>query len=78
MLRRFDAFPGMRPPHRSAHACGPAVLDELYPYGYSPVTGKPLVFVRSAREELRAFPAWARREAGHDPFSLQQGREPRD
>ena len=36
------------------------------------------MFVGSAREELRAFPARARREAGHDLFLVQQGREPRD
>ena len=42
------------------------------------MTGKPLVFVRSSRRDLRGFPARARREIGHDLFLVQLGVEPRD
>ncbi len=39
---------------------------------------KPLLFVGRSREELRNFPANARREAGHDLDRLQRGMNPRD
>jgi phage-related protein len=39
---------------------------------------KPVEFRGSALDDLRAFPASARREAGHQLDQLQQGREPDD
>jgi phage-related protein len=39
---------------------------------------KPLLWVGSALEDLRAFPLEARRQAGFELFLLQQGREPSD
>lgn len=39
---------------------------------------KPLRWVGSARNELRAFPEEARREAGYQLFRVQQGELPTD
>ena len=39
---------------------------------------KPLVWVGSALDDLRAFPAKARRRAGHELDLVQQGIEPTD
>ncbi len=39
---------------------------------------KPLVFVGSSRDDLRAFPAEARRSAGFELEFVQQGLEPSD
>lgn len=39
---------------------------------------KRVVFIGSARNDLRAFPAGARREAGHQLDQIQHGREPDD
>ena len=39
---------------------------------------KPVVFRGSALDDLRAFPAVARREAGHQIDQLQRGRDPDD
>ena len=39
---------------------------------------KPVVFRGSALDDLRAFPAAARREAGHQIDQVQRGRDPDD
>ena len=39
---------------------------------------KPVEFLGSALEDLRAFPEAARREAGHQLDQVQHGREPDD
>jgi len=39
---------------------------------------RPVLWVGSARDDLRAFPAEARRRAGHELDVLQQGLEPND
>ncbi len=39
---------------------------------------KPVEFRGSALDDLRAFPASARREAGHQLDQVQQGRQPDD
>jgi phage-related protein len=39
---------------------------------------KPVCFLRSAREELAAFPESARRSAGYELFMVQVGRDPSD
>ena len=39
---------------------------------------KPVVFRGSALDDLRAFPAPARREAGHQVDQVQRGRDPDD
>lgn len=39
---------------------------------------KPIEWVGSSRQDLRAFPAEVRAEAGHDLFLLQQGEPPRN
>jgi phage-related protein len=39
---------------------------------------KPVVFRSSALDDLRAFPAPARREAGHQIDQVQRGRDPDD
>lgn len=39
---------------------------------------KPVEFRGSSLDDLRAFPASARREAGHQLDQVQQGREPDD
>jgi phage-related protein len=39
---------------------------------------RPLVFDRSALRDLRAFPAAARRKAGHELFRIQRGGQPLD
>jgi phage-related protein len=39
---------------------------------------KPVVFRGSALDDLRAFPAVARREAGHQIDQVQRGRDPDD
>jgi phage-related protein len=39
---------------------------------------RPLVFVRSALRDLRAFPASARRKAGHELLRVQRGGLPLD
>jgi phage-related protein len=39
---------------------------------------KPVVFQGSALDDLRAFPAVARREAGHQIDQVQRGRDPDD
>ncbi|MEA3275395.1 MAG: type II toxin-antitoxin system RelE/ParE family toxin [Pseudomonadota bacterium] len=39
---------------------------------------KPVAFRGSALDDLRAFPASARREAGHQLDQVQHGREPDD
>lgn len=39
---------------------------------------KPVVFRGSALDDLRAFPAPARREAGHQIDQVQRGRDPDD
>lgn len=39
---------------------------------------KPLAWLGSALNDLRAFSAEARRQAGHDLFLVQQGLEPSD
>jgi phage-related protein len=41
-------------------------------------TPKPVEFRGSALDDLRAFPASARREAGHQLDQVQHGREPDD
>ena len=40
------------------------------------MTERPLIFVRSALRDLRAFPAAARRKAGRALRRIQQGEEP--
>jgi phage-related protein len=42
------------------------------------VRRKPIEWMGSSRKDLRAFPAEARREAGHDLFLVQKGKPPRD
>lgn len=42
------------------------------------MTERPVVFVRSALRDLRAFPAAARRKAGRELRRIQQGEEPTD
>lgn len=42
------------------------------------VDSKPVEFRGSALDDLRAFPAAARREAGHQLDQIQRGREPDD
>jgi phage-related protein len=39
---------------------------------------KPLLWLGSARRDIRAFPAKARRIAGFQLFRVQQGKEPTD
>ena len=39
---------------------------------------KPLEFVGSSRDDLAAFPELARREAGYQLWSVQEGLEPSD
>jgi phage-related protein len=39
---------------------------------------KPVAFVGSSLDDLRAFPSQARREAGHQLDQVQSGREPDD
>lgn len=39
---------------------------------------KPIRFLGTARRDLRAFPEWARRQAGYELFMVQVGREPAD
>ena len=39
---------------------------------------KPLRFVGSALDDLRSFPAEARRQAGFDLYAVQRGLEPSD
>ena len=39
---------------------------------------KPVEFFGSSRDDLRAFPLAARREAGHQIAQVQRGREPDD
>jgi phage-related protein len=39
---------------------------------------KPLFFLGSSRDDLRAFPKKARQIAGHELFQIQQGLEPSD
>jgi len=39
---------------------------------------KDVIFIDSSREELRAFPTQARREAGYQIGQVQQGFEPSD
>ncbi len=39
---------------------------------------RPLIWLSSARKDVRAFPASARRRAGHELDLLQQGLEPTD
>jgi phage-related protein len=39
---------------------------------------RPLVFVRSALRDLRAFPAAPRRKAGHELLRVQRGGRPLD
>jgi phage-related protein len=39
---------------------------------------KPIGWMGSSRNDLRAFPAEARGEAGHDLFRVQKGQAPRD
>lgn len=39
---------------------------------------KPVHFVGSSRDDLRAFPEDARETAGHQLFKVQQGKEPDD
>ncbi|MGZ2744271.1 type II toxin-antitoxin system RelE/ParE family toxin [Burkholderia stagnalis] len=39
---------------------------------------RPVVFVGSALDDLRAFPLGARREAGHQIDQVQRGQEPDD
>jgi len=43
-----------------------------------PEHSKPVEFRGSALDDLRTFPASARREAGHQLDQVQQGREPDD
>jgi phage-related protein len=38
---------------------------------------KPVIWMGSAKAALKAFPALARREAGHDLWFVQTGRAPR-
>jgi phage-related protein len=42
------------------------------------IDSKPVEFRGSALDDLRAFPAAARREAGHQLDQIQHGREPDD
>jgi phage-related protein len=42
------------------------------------VSRRPLIWLSSARKDVRAFPASARRRAGHELDLLQQGLEPTD
>ncbi len=51
-------------------------LARQYQYGYIPLNEQPLVFVRSALRDLRAFPASARRKAGHELLRIQRGGRP--
>ena len=39
---------------------------------------KPALFIGSARDDLRAFPSLARREAGVELDRIQRGEEPKD
>ena len=64
-----------------------AACDLLQPPGapcwtyirfYIIMPGKLLAWVGAAKAALRAFPADARREAGHDLWLIQAGRPPRD
>jgi phage-related protein len=43
-----------------------------------PVTRKPLHFLGSSLDDLRAFPEEARRDAGFNPDFVQRGMEPLD
>jgi len=42
------------------------------------MTEKPVVWLRSALDDLRAFPEEARRSAGHEIHLVQMGLEPSD
>jgi phage-related protein len=42
------------------------------------VSRRPLLWLGSARKDLRAFPAKARRRAGHELDLVQQGLDPTD
>lgn len=43
-----------------------------------PVNGKPLIWMGSAMEAVRAFPVGARRRAGYQLYLVQQGLDPND
>lgn len=50
----------------------------VYTYSCIYPSMKPVVFQGSARNDLRAFPASARREAGHQLDQVQRGGDPDD
>jgi phage-related protein len=55
-----------------------ASLDHLYQFRYTAVCVKPLSFLGSSLDDLRAFPETARREAGHQLDQVQRGLDPDD
>jgi phage-related protein len=58
---------------------GDFAVDPIYKILYTPlVYEKPLFWVGSSLEDLRAFPEDARRDAGHFLRLVQQGLEPPD
>jgi len=56
--------------------CSHRLYNTLYTVDVA--DSKPVEFRGSSREDLRAFPLAARREAGHQLDRLQNGREPDD
>jgi phage-related protein len=53
-------------------------LDDIQVLIYNPMVPKELAWVGRSREDLKAFPAEARREAGHELNLVQLGLEPDD
>jgi phage-related protein len=66
------------PPYAPADRTSEEHLAWLYWYGYIVLNERPLVFVRSALRDLRAFPDAARRKAGHELLRVQRGGLPLD
>lgn len=52
-------------------------VDEIYKILYSAVM-KPVIFIGTSLEDLRAFPQDARREAGFQIGNVQLGKKPFD
>ena len=59
---------------------GPVALASVYKILYSDdmAVAKPIEFLGSSLDDLRAFPLEARREAGHQLDRVQHGHEPDD
>ncbi|MEO6443734.1 MAG: type II toxin-antitoxin system RelE/ParE family toxin [Gemmatimonadaceae bacterium] len=80
-LSRTCALPcsaSVRLNRSSQAACDRPLWRVSYIYLYTVITHRPLLWVGSALEDLRAFPVSARRRAGHALDLLQQGITPID